>query len=308
VKKHSGSQQYEGRIVVNYGAQCLLEDDQGTLVRCRSPRKLGQAVCGDFVYWEKTQGQSHGNLIELRPRRNELLRHDQHSGSRVLAANLDVILIVLAAKPEADLSLVDRYLVGAEVLGLEPVLVFNKTDLLEAKEHEQWKDRLAEFSTLGYGLIWASTKSGLGLAELQAKLEGRTGIIVGQSGVGKSSLVDALIPDISLRIQALSEASGEGQHTTTSTHLYPLPNRHGCVIDSPGVRDFRLWPMPAVELARGFPELCKVFGECRFQDCRHLKEPGCAVKQLVERGAISARRYSSYCNLVEWAAQQSPGY
>ncbi len=302
------SNAHDGRVVVNYGGRCLVETVDGSLIRCRSPRKLGQPVCGDFVRWQDVTGQEQGLLTELIARRNELLRHDLHAGSRVLAANLDIIFIVIAARPEPDLSLVDRYLVGAEVLGLNPVLVFNKADLLTHGERNQWEVALREFVQLGYKLIWCSTKTRSGLAELNEQLRDRTGIIVGQSGVGKSSLVDALIPDVSLRVQALSEASGEGQHTTTSTYLYTLPDQHGCVIDSPGVRDFRLWPMPPAELARGFPEMRMLQGECRFLDCKHMKEPGCVIKQKVESGDISARRYASYANLVEWAAQQGPTY
>jgi ribosome biogenesis GTPase / thiamine phosphate phosphatase len=304
----SAGQIFQGRVVVNFGARCLVEDDLGHLVRCHCPRKLQRPVCGDYVHWEAVPDQDQGALTEILPRRNELLRHDLRTRNRVLAANLDVILVVIAAKPEPDLALVDRYLVGAEVLRLQAVLVFNKSDLLDSAAVEKWRQNLREFETLGYPLIRTSTKTDQGMDELRATLQDRTGIVVGQSGVGKSSLVDSLVPDLALRIQVLSEASGEGQHTTTSTHLYPLPGRRGCVLDSPGVRDFRLWPMPAAELAGGFPEIRKVSGLCRFQDCRHLKEPACEVKRGVEQGLISARRYASYCQLVEWASQVRPVY
>ncbi|MGH8454479.1 MAG: ribosome small subunit-dependent GTPase A [Nevskiales bacterium] len=298
----------QGRVVVNFGAYCLVEDNLGQLARCRCPRRLKRPVCGDHVYWQAMPGQDQGALTEILPRRNELLRHDPRTRNRVLAANLDVILIVIAAKPEPDLALADRYLVGAEVMRLQPVLVFNKSDLLDSATRDQWRRALREFETLGYAVIRTSTKTELGLDELRAILQDRSGIVVGQSGVGKSSLIDRLVPDLALRIQVLSEASGEGQHTTTATRLYPLPGRRGCVIDSPGVRDFRLWPMPATELAGGFPEIRKVSGLCRFQDCRHIKEPDCEVKRSVERDLVSPRRYASYCQLVEWAAQERRAY
>lgn len=294
----------EGRVVVNFGARCLVEDSGGQLIRCQYPRKLLRPVCGDLVRFAPIEGQSQGVLTEILPRRNELVRHDLRSNSRVLASNLDVVLVVLAAKPEPDLSLLDRYLVATEVLGLRPIIVFNKQDLLNTETHRQWTENLSDYGRLEYPVIWTSTTRGLGLDSIQAELRGCTGIVVGQSGVGKSSLVEALIPDLSVQVKALSEASGEGQHTTTSTRLYPLPGRCGFVIDSPGVRDFRLWPMPAAELAKGFPEIRSAESPCRFQDCIHLNEPDCTIKQLVEEGHMSQRRYHSYCQLLEWAAQQ----
>lgn len=295
----------EGRVVVNFGARCLVEDASGQITRCQYPRKLLKPVCGDHVLFGPIEGQTQGILTEILPRRNELARHDLRMNSRILAANLDIVLVVIAAKPEPDLSLLDRYLIAAEILGIHPIVIFNKSDLLDDKVRKLWESKLEEYQTLDYLVIWTSTAQGLGIDSVRGALKGKTGIIVGQSGVGKSSLVEALVPDLNVRIQALSVASGEGQHTTTATQLYPLPGSNGCVIDSPGVRDFRLWPMPALKLATGFPEIRNAQKPCRFQDCIHLNEPDCAVKHLVLRGHISKRRYRSYCQLVEWAAQST---
>jgi ribosome biogenesis GTPase len=289
---------HQGRVSVVFGADCLVENSQGELIRCHVPRRLTQPVCGDQVGWVTSAHQAV--LTEVLPRRNELLRHDARSRQRVLAANIDRLLVVLAPEPEPDLALLDRYLVAAELLKLDTSLVFNKTDLLDADGRRHWETTLAPYQALGYGLIHSSLKFGPGVAELHALLSNRTAIVVGQSGVGKSSLVAALVPDQLLRTQQLSEASGTGQHTTTTTRLYPLPRRAGYIIDSPGVRDFRLWPVTLQDLVRGFREFLDSQGRCRFQDCRHLQEPQCDIRRRVECGEIPARRYASYRQLAEW--------
>ena len=218
-----------------------------------------------------------------------------------MAANVERMAIVCAPQPPPDPSLLDRYCIGAEVLGIEPCLVINKADLLEGSRAEQEAGMLREeFSAIDYPVLTVSAVSGVGLNTLRAVLKGHTSVFVGPSGVGKSSLINALVPDMAARTAELSSASGEGRHTTTTARLYHLPEG-GDVIDSPGVRDFRLWPMKAIELAGGFPEFLALAGQCRFQDCRHLSEPGCAVREAVGRGAVPRRRYESYLLLLRHA-------
>jgi ribosome biogenesis GTPase / thiamine phosphate phosphatase len=282
---------------------CLVEAASGELVRCHVPRRLGRPVCGDRVRWARTDATDQGVLVEILPRSNELLRHDPRAQQRVMAANIERLLIVLAPAPAPDLALLDRYLVAAELLRLQPCLVFNKSDLLDAPALRHWQSELQTYVALGYPVVFTSLRSGEGLDNVRRMLDGMTGIVVGQSGVGKSSLVSALVPDLELRTQCLSEASGAGQHTTTTTRLYALPGGRGCIIDSPGVRDFRLWPAAATELVKGFRELREAAPLCRFPDCRHLQEPGCEVRRRVEAGAISPRRHASYRQLVEWMGQ-----
>jgi ribosome biogenesis GTPase len=302
--KHARSEDTQpGRVAVNFGAACLIETDAGVLVRCHMPRRLTGPVCGDYVRWSPAASPGMGVINEVLARRNELLRHDVRSKLRVMAANIDQLLVVLAAAPEPDLALIDRYLVAAELLKLTACLVFNKTDLLDNDGQWLWAERLAPYAKLGYHTVFACMKDGSGIAEIRRLLRDQTGVVVGQSGVGKSSLVSALVPDLVLRTQRLSEASGAGQHTTSHTRLYRLPEERSCIIDSPGVRDFRLWPVSQQELAAGFREFREALGRCRFADCRHLREPGCEIRARVDSGAISPRRYASYCQLLEWAGK-----
>jgi ribosome biogenesis GTPase len=294
-----------GRVAVHFGTHCLVEAADGELVRCHVPRRLGRPVCGDRVRWARTDATDLGVLVEILPRRNELLRHDARAQQRVMAANIDRLLIVLAPKPAPDLALLDRYLVAAELLCLEPCLIFNKSDLLDVASRRHWESELQTYAALGYDLIFTSLHSGEGLASVRQWLTGQTGIVVGQSGVGKSSLVSALVPDLALRTQQLSEASGAGQHTTSTTRLYPLPGGNGCIIDSPGVRDFRLWPLTPADLVKGFREFGPAAALCRFPDCRHLQEPGCEVRRRAGSGEIASRRYASYRQLMEWMGEHT---
>lgn len=289
----------EGRVVVQFGQHCLVEDPQGRLTRCTIPRRLNP-VCGDRVHWQESKDGVAGALTDIQPRRNELRRHDVRDQQRTLAANLDLMLIVCAAQPAPELALVDRYLAASELLKLDAIIVFNKADLLDAAARQSWNKELASFSALGYPVIYSSSKDGRGIAALHAALSNRAGIVLGQSGVGKSTLVKALVPDLEVRTQMLSEASGAGMHTTTATRLYPLPGQSGCIMDSPGVRDFRLWPLRPPEVAQAFREIRAISNQCRFNDCRHLREPDCAVLAAIDNGTISKRRYASYVQLMDW--------
>lgn len=285
-------------MVVNYGRQILIEADNRLIPGVIRGRKL-RPVCGDNVLWHM-QDDDTAIVEEILPRKGELIRHDPRQGSRILAANVDLLLLVMAARPEPDLSLLDRYLVAGEALGLELHLVFNKSDLLDAEHQEYWLKQLKPYTEIGYPLHWTTAKDSEGLDELSESLASKCGILLGSSGAGKSSLIRALVPDHAPRTQALSQASGQGQHTTTSTRLYRLPgDNSGCIIDSPGVRDFRLWAMDLATLAHSFREFRTFLGQCRFADCRHLKEPNCAIKQAVKEGDVSRYRYGSYQQLAE---------
>lgn len=289
----------QGRVVVQFGQHCLAEDPNGRLIRCTIPRRLNP-VCGDRVHWQEAKDGVAGTLTDIQPRRNELRRHDIRDQQRTLAANLDLMLVVCAAQPAPELALIDRYLAASELLKLGAIIVFNKADLLDAAAQQSWDKELASFSELGYPVIYASSKDGRGITTLHTALANRAGIVLGQSGVGKSTLVKALIPDLEVRTQMLSEASGAGMHTTTTTRLYPLPRQSGCIMDSPGVRDFRLWPLRAPEVAQAFREVRALADQCRFNDCRHLREPDCAVLAAVENGTVSKRRHTSYVQLMDW--------
>ncbi|WIX31507.1 small ribosomal subunit biogenesis GTPase RsgA [Salinicola sp. JS01] len=291
-----------GRVAAHFGRTLEVEAVDGERVsrhRCHLRANLEGLVTGDRVVWREAQDGS-GVVVARGERDSVLERPDAHGQLRPVAANIDQILVVIAAEPTPYANLVDRYLVAAESTGIAPVLVLNKSDLLPAQAGEV-RAMLARYLDLGYSLIEASAKRDHGLDALHARLKGCTSVFVGQSGVGKSSLIDRLLPDETLRIGALSEETRKGKHTTTTARLYPLPEngesgrpREGDLIDSPGIREFGLWHLDERELAEGFIEFRPLLGRCRFRDCRHREEPGCALLEAVERGEIHPERFASF--------------
>jgi ribosome biogenesis GTPase len=285
-----------GLVLVNYGRSVLVEDATRKLFRCVARRNLPPIVSGDRVTWEPT-GEQEGVITAIAARRTVLQRADGGRRSRALAANIDQIAVVAAAQPAPNAFLIDRYLVAAELAGAAPLVVVNKTDLLNPRDPAGPTACVRRYAAIGYTTLLTSALENTGIDALAQALADRISILVGQSGVGKSSLIRRLLPEQDILIGELSEASGQGRHTTTTTTLYHLPNG-GDLIDSPGVRDFRLGETPVTELAHGFRDFRPYLGQCRFEDCRHLAEPGCAVNEAVVAGAIDERRLASYRNLV----------
>ena len=200
------------------------------------------------------------------------MRREPRGKLKPVAANIDQIVVVIASRPSFEQGMLDRYLVAAEIIGARPAVVFNKADLLNDEARARLERKLALYSGLGYPLLFTSTRTTDGLKDLHAQLRHHTSVLVGQSGVGKSSLVQALLPERAVRIGDLSNVTGLGRHTTTTAMLYHLPDG-GDLIDSPGVRDFALWPVDAQTLARGFVEFRPWLGHCKFRDCNHRGEP-----------------------------------
>jgi ribosome biogenesis GTPase len=285
-----------GLVIVNYGKSLLIEDSDGELVRCVPRRSLAPIVCGDRVIWEPA-GDGTGVVTRIVTRDSVLNRADDENRTRPLAANLDQIVIVMAAEPAPDEFLVDKYTVAAELIGIQPLLVINKIDLPNSTARATLEQRVADYTAIGYRVLFTSALKTTGMPELEQALTGKTSILVGQSGVGKSSLIKRLLPEQDITIGMLSEASGQGRHTTTATTLYHLPCG-GMLIDSPGVRDFRLGNAPPGELESGFREFRNYLGQCKFHNCRHLSEPGCAVAGAVQQERISPRRLQSYRQLL----------
>jgi ribosome biogenesis GTPase len=286
----------DGLVVAHYGTQVAVESEPGRSQRCHLRANLDHLVTGDRVVW--CEGDPMGVVVAQRERHSVLSRPDPYGKLKPVAANIDQILVVIAPLPEPHANLIDRYLVAAEVVGIEPVILLNKTDLLDAHPDLQpaIDDLLAIYPALGYTVLRTSIKAG-GLQALHDALRARTSVFVGQSGVGKSSLVNALLPDADIRVGALSENTQKGTHTTTTAQLLHL-NCGGTLIDSPGIREFGLWHMSKQQVEQGFREFRPLLGTCKFRDCQHEHEPGCAILEGVESGAISERRLDSYRRIV----------
>ncbi len=286
----------EGRLMVRHGARLVVEDAEGHLHLCLARQNLGEPACGDRVVWQPT-GAKRGVVTAILPRETTLSRPDYSGRDKPLAANLTQLVVVLAPLQAPAGYLLDQYLVGAEQLHLKAAIAINKADLLDGPSRTEWEARFAPYLAIGYPLLWISAHAEGGIAPLVRQLQGETSILVGQSGVGKSSLVKALIPDLHIPIGLLSEAKGVGRHTTSAARCYHLP-QGGLLIDSPGVRSFRLGPLSFAALERGFRELGPYLGRCRFGDCRHDQEPDCAIKQAVEEGRIHAERLQAFHQLA----------
>ena len=286
----------DGLVVAHYGTQVAVESEPGNIQRCHLRANLEGLVTGDQVVW--CEGDPMGVVVAQRERHSVLSRPDPYGKLKPIAANIDQILVVIAPLPEPHANLIDRYLVAAEVVGIEPVILLNKTDLLatEPALQQAMDELLAIYPTLGYRVIRTSIKDS-GLDELHSALHERTSVFVGQSGVGKSSLVNVLLPDADIRVGALSENTQKGTHTTTTAQLLHL-NCGGTLIDSPGIREFGLWHMSKEQVEQGFREFRPLLGTCKFRDCQHEQEPGCAILAGAESGAISERRLDSYRRIV----------
>jgi len=285
-----------GRVIIRYGAQVDLEDDDQKLHRCLLRRNLPPLVCGDRVVWQAGANDT-GVVVAMEPRHSLLERPDADNQLKPVAANIDQILVVAAPEPALDIDLINRYFVAAENTGIPPVLIINKIDLLSDKAFAKLKARFQAYTDIGYEVIYATTKRPHGLDDLLTHLRQKTSIFVGQSGVGKSSLIQVLLPEEELRTNTLSESSGEGRHTTTSSRLYHFTDG-GELIDSPGVRAFRLGHVSATQITEGFREFHPYLGQCRFSDCRHDVEPDCALQDALKAGKISRDRFDSYQRII----------
>lgn len=286
----------QGLVVAHFGTQVEVESALGQSRRCHLRANLGSLVTGDRVIW--CDGDPTGVVVAQLERDSELCRPDNHGQLKPVAANIDRIFIVIAARPEPHANLIDRYLVASETVGIEPVLVLNKVDLLEGEPGlaTALDQLLRPYTGLGYQTLRVSAREG-GTRSLQDALLEHTSIFVGQSGVGKSSLVNSLLPGLDLRVGALSELTQKGTHTTTTAQLFHLPCG-GSLIDSPGIREFGLWHMTRQQVEQGFREFRSQLGHCRFRDCQHQQEPGCAILKATENGGISAERLESYRRIV----------
>ncbi|NOZ37125.1 MAG: small ribosomal subunit biogenesis GTPase RsgA [Gammaproteobacteria bacterium] len=285
-----------GRIIAHFGKQIIIEDEQAKEHRCNARRNLPPLVCGDYISWYYPDPKSC-IIHDLKARSSLLARPDDRGKQKIIAANIDQILIVCSPLPELNEGLLDRYLVAATLTGINPLIVLNKTDLLEQKQLTDYQQRLAVYQHLDYQVIYTSAHEDSAFNQLSQCLHKKTSILVGQSGVGKSSLLNRLLPEVHARIGEVSSATGKGRHTTTTARLYHLLDS-ASLIDSPGIREFGLWNVSPEQLAQGFPEFVAREDQCRFRNCRHRNEPGCAILEAVEKEEISHERHASYLRIL----------
>ena len=283
---------FEARVTATYGRHLLVREASGKELQARPFGRALTVVCGDNVRCRVDPRHDEVHVVEVLPRRSALYRSNLRGATEPVVANLSRLLVVLAPLPAPDLFVIDRYLAAAASAGIAGLLVLNKADL---GVDEALRAELDAYTAAGYRWLSCSVRNGEGIDSVQEVCAGGVAALVGQSGVGKSSLAGHLIPDAGVEVGSLVREE-EGRHTTTASRMFNLP-RGGHLIDSPGVRDFA----PAVDRldgrSLGFVEVERLAPRCRFSDCRHMKEPNCAVQEASESGGMSPRRYESYRRL-----------
>ncbi|MGP7975124.1 small ribosomal subunit biogenesis GTPase RsgA [Proteus mirabilis] len=299
----------EGLVISRFGQHADIEAADGSITRCNIRRTISSLVTGDKVVWRpalQTQENVRVNgIVEaVHERTSVLTRPDYYDGIKPIAANIDQIIIVSAILPELSLNIIDRYLVACETLNIEPLIVLNKVDMLDAESRAMVSEWMQIYKDIGYRVLEVSSYTKEGLEALTQALIGRISIFAGQSGVGKSSLLNTLLPTMeeSILVNQVSDNSGLGQHTTTASRLYHFP-LGGDVIDSPGVREFGLWHLTPKQVTKGFIEFRPFLGGCKFRDCKHNDDPGCLITEAVDKGEIAPTRFENYHRILESMSQ-----
>lgn len=278
-----------GLVITRYGQQLLVESQSGDLYQCTGRRNIELSVAGDRVLFQ-TINATQGVVTALLERDNQLKR-----AHKLIAANINQLWLIVATEPHYQFEMIDRYLIVAQNAHLPINIVVNKIEI--AADINTIKNDFLMYEKAGYNTHYLSVKTQTNLAQFKTQLQHKTHIFLGQSGVGKSSLINALIPNLNLQINEISTKSKLGKHTTTRTNLYHIPSG-GDLIDSPGVREFQLDNLTHQEILSGFREFKPFIGQCRFRNCAHINEPDCAIKMAVESGDIHAKRHQSYLDLI----------
>jgi|RifCSPlowO2_12_1023861.scaffolds.fasta_scaffold00012_40 ribosome biogenesis GTPase len=298
------SQCQRGLVVSTHGRHVIVEDEQGQRLICHPRGKKSEAVVGDRVLWQPTlEGSGEGLIVQVEERRNLLYRQDEWR-SKSFAANLDQMLVWIAVEPVFSEAQLTRALLAARYADIPVTIVLNKVDLPGAETARQ---RLAPYVAMGYPVVEMSLKVDTDAAKAQVMplLQGKASLVLGPSGAGKSTLINTLLPNARAEVGEISQALNSGRHTTTTSLWYWLDDSHeSAVIDSPGFQEFGLHHIAPTELAKWMPDIAAHIGDCRFYNCTHRQEPGCAVQAAAERGEISAMRLSLYTGLFDELSEQ----
>jgi len=297
----------KGLVYKSTGSWYQVKSDEGKFYQCRIKGKLrlsgirstSPVAVGDRVGFD-LDDEAVGIIHTIDQRENYLVRKSVNLSKQlhIIGANIDLVFLVITLKnPETFTTFIDRFLVSAAAFGIETVLLFNKMDQYTEEELERVNELKGLYTSIGYQSVLCSTKSDQGMSELRNLMKDNTSIFSGHSGVGKSTLINTVAPELLLKIGEISEQHGQGQHTTTFAEMFDL-SFGGRIIDSPGIRGFGIADINKEEIARYFKEFFKASENCKFNNCQHLSEPGCAVKSELEEGTIAESRYQSYLSMV----------
>ncbi|HHF7366998.1 TPA: small ribosomal subunit biogenesis GTPase RsgA [Legionella bozemanae] len=291
--KKSDGDLVDGLVITRFSKHVVVEDNQGKQIRCSIRPNLETIVAGDRVIWQ-AEGVNQGVVVSLYPRSSVLAKPTSSGLIKPVAANITQLIVVIAPKPEISWPLLDSYLVIAETLHLQAIILLNKTDLPCESLKEQL---LLDYGNLNYPILLTNKHAPEALEQLKHRLNHQISVFVGQSGVGKSSLISSILPhEQNISINEISEISELGRHTTSNSRYYHLPSG-GALIDSPGVREFSLWHIDTAEIVRGYPEFRPYLPQCKFRNCPHKDTPHCAIIKAKNDGLISEKRYENFIKL-----------
>ena len=289
------------RVISHHGRQLFAESEILEKIKCKIRQNLGDIACGDYVLVQHAHtatGESQNVVVAVKQRTNLLVKTGFAGAVKPVAANIGQLVIVTALKPKPNPYLIDRYLTAAENLPAKALIIINKIDLADIETKRMCEDLTSLYQDIGYRVISCSLKQNIGLHEISQALSNTTSILVGLSGVGKSSIVKAILPKEEIKIGETSEATGEGKHTTTVSALYHLQD-NGIIIDSPGVRDFTPINKSVSEITNGFVDVRQFYGACKFSNCNHTNEPGCAMRKAVSDGLLNEQRFNNYQRMLQ---------
>ena len=289
---------FNATVIASYGNQCKIEADNNELLIAKSLKSIGKPLCGDKVIYKKEKNNEFV-ITQILPRTSTLSRlNNLNPKPKQIASNIDQMIIVVSAHTTIKFGLIDRYIIAAEFSGFNPVIVVNKIDKISETELNTIKNAMTLYTNIKINVFFISAKKNNGIDSLLEITKDKTNIVVGQSGVGKSSIVNAILPNMPAVTKEISDTTNKGKHTTTTAYLYSIPN-NGKLIDSPGIREFGLWNIKKNELTKGFTEIQHASENCKFRNCLHQKEPACAVIAAVKDGVISKQRYESYLSIFD---------